>query len=99
MKTLRRPLALLMLTIVLIAAVAAWVWADNSANRGISFTTTPEALPVRPALGVNLFDLHPQPDPPAGTGETPRSASRCPPQRRATACGSNRAAAARPTAS
>lgn len=64
MNTLRRlrlP-ALLLLNLLLLAALAAVVWADNAANRGITFTAAPEPLPVRPPLGVNLFNLHLEPD-------------------------------------
>ncbi len=69
MNTLRRlrlP-ALLALDLLLLVALAAVVWADNAANRGIAFTAAPEPLPARPEIGVNLFNLHLEPDPAAVT--------------------------------
>lgn len=66
LRRLRLP-ALLLLDLLLIVAFAALVWADNGANRGIAFTAAPEPLPPRPALGVNLFNLHLEPDPAAVT--------------------------------
>lgn len=69
MNTLRRlrlP-ALLALDLLLLVALAAALWADNAANRGIAFTPAPEPLPARPDLGVNLFNLHLEPNPAAVT--------------------------------
>ncbi|HMQ29545.1 MAG TPA: O-antigen ligase family protein [Chloroflexaceae bacterium] len=66
LRRLRLP-ALLALDLLLLVALAAVVWADNAANRGIAFTPAPEPLPARPELGVNLFSLHLEPDPAAVT--------------------------------
>ncbi len=69
MNTLRRlrlP-ALLLLDLLLLAAFAAVVWADNAANRGIVFSPTPGPAGDPPPVGVNLFNLHLEPDPAAVT--------------------------------
>ncbi len=55
--------ALLLLDLLLLATVAALVWFDNAANRGITFAPPPAAQASGPALGVNLFNLHLEPDP------------------------------------
>lgn len=71
MRTPRRarlPL-LLLLDLLLLAALAAVVWLDNAANRGITFAPAPPPIPGGgpPSLGVNLFNLHLEPDPQAVT--------------------------------
>jgi hypothetical protein len=71
MSTLRRvtlPL-LLALDLLLVAALAGFVWLDNAANRGITFAPAPPPIPRGgpPAVGVNLFNLHLEPDPAAVT--------------------------------
>ena len=55
--------ALLLLDLLLLGAFAAVVWGDNAAHRGIAFTPTPTPISGGPALGVNLFNLHLEPDP------------------------------------
>ncbi len=71
MNTLRHarlPL-LLLLDLLLLVALGAVVWFDNAANRGITFAPAPGPIPGGgpPALGVNLFGLHLEPDPAAVT--------------------------------
>lgn len=63
----QRLLPLLLLDVVLVVALAAVVWADNAANRGITFTPDPRPIPFAegPVLGVNLFNIHLEPDPEA----------------------------------
>ncbi|GAB4438101.1 MAG: O-antigen ligase family protein [Chloroflexi bacterium OHK40] len=58
---------LLMLNALILAAMAAVVWLDNAANRGITFTPGPEPIPHAggPVVGVNLFNIHLEPDPEA----------------------------------
>ena len=55
--------ALLLLDLLLLSTFAAVVWGDNATNRGIIFTPTPTPISGGPALGVNLFNLHLEPDP------------------------------------
>jgi O-antigen ligase len=60
---------LLLLHLFLLAALAGLVWFDNAANRGITFQPDPMPRPGAngPVLGVNLFNLHLEPDPEAVT--------------------------------
>ncbi len=55
------------LTLALLAALGVVVWADNAANRGLTFTPDPRPIPFAggPILGVNLYNLHLEPDPAA----------------------------------
>jgi hypothetical protein len=65
---MKRPLLpLLLLDVLLLAAVAATVWLDNAANRGVAFAPAPPPIPRGgpPAIGVNLFNIHLEPDPAA----------------------------------
>ncbi len=66
LRRVRLPL-LLLLDLLLIAALVAVVWLDNAANRGITFIPDPRPIPFAdgPTLGVNLFNLHLEPDPAA----------------------------------
>lgn len=58
---------LLLLDLLLCVALAAFVWTDNAANRGITFRPDPRPIPFAggPILGVNLFNIHLEPDPEA----------------------------------
>ncbi|MCU0494024.1 MAG: polymerase, partial [Chloroflexaceae bacterium] len=64
----RRPvprlLLLLAVSLALLIALVALVWFDNEANRGV--VATPPTAPIPhgdgPQLGVNLFNLHVEPD-------------------------------------
>lgn len=60
-----RLLLLLPVNLLLLALLAATIWFDNAANRGIVFTPdpTPIAYADGPRLGVNAFNLHVEPDP------------------------------------
>ncbi len=51
----------------LLATLAATVWLDNAANRGIVFSAGPAPIPFAdgPAVGVNLYNLPFEPDPAA----------------------------------
>jgi O-antigen ligase len=59
----------LLLIGALLLALGAAFWADNALNRGIDYTPDPQ--PVRwangPQVGVNVFNLHVEPDPHAVT--------------------------------
>jgi len=63
----QRLLLLLLLDLLLLAALAAVVWADNAVNRGVTFTPDPRPIPFAggPVLGVNLFNIHLEPEPEA----------------------------------
>jgi O-antigen ligase len=58
---------LLLLNLFLLALLAGFVWFDNAANRGITFQPAPQPIPGArgPVLGVNLFNMHLEPDPAA----------------------------------
>ncbi len=58
---------LLLLNLSLLALLAGMVWFDNAANRGITFQPDPAPIPGArgPVLGVNLFNIHLEPDPAA----------------------------------
>jgi hypothetical protein len=51
---------------LLIAALGILVWFDNAANRGITYTPDPTTSPLPwstgPRVGVNVFNLHLEPD-------------------------------------
>ncbi|MBX0329737.1 polymerase [Oscillochloris sp. ZM17-4] len=57
----------LLLLLVLLAALAATVWLDNAANRGVTFRAAGPPIPFSdgPAVGVNLYNLQFEPDPAA----------------------------------
>jgi O-antigen ligase len=65
----RRLLLLLLLCGVLLVALAATIWVDNALNRGITYTPDPEPIPWadEPQVGVNVYNLHLEPDPAAVT--------------------------------
>jgi hypothetical protein len=66
--TRRARLALLLLLhLILLVLLAGVVWFDNAAQRGITFTPNPIPIPGAngPVLGVNLFNIHLEPDPAA----------------------------------
>lgn len=65
--TRRARLALLLLLdLALLAALAAAVWFDNAANRGITYNPNPEhTFAAGPTLGVNLYNIQYEPDPEA----------------------------------
>jgi O-antigen ligase len=56
---------LLLLNLFLLALLAGFVWFDNAANRGITFQPATQPIPDArgPVLGVNLFNIHLEPDP------------------------------------
>ncbi len=60
-----RLLLLLLANLVLLLALAAVIWLDNGVNRGITYTPDPTPIPwanqVEP--GVNVYNLHLEPDP------------------------------------
>jgi hypothetical protein len=60
---------LLLLDLLLVAGLAAVVWLDNAANRGITYAPAPPPVPRGgPAsVGVNMFNIHLEPDPAAVT--------------------------------
>ena len=62
---MRRLLLLLPLGALLLGALAAATWLDNSANRGVTYIPDETPLPYAdgPQVGVNLFNLHAEPDP------------------------------------
>ena len=62
-----RPALLLTIQLLLIVALAAFVWFDNSLHRGITFHPPPPPAVggSGPILGVNLFNIHLEPDPAA----------------------------------
>lgn len=66
-RSLLRLFVFLLLDIVLLAAFAAMVWFDNSTNRGITYTPDPTHAPLHwedgPVVGVNVYNLHMEPDP------------------------------------
>ncbi len=55
------------LLFALLAALAATVWLDNAANRGVTYRAGAEPIPFTdgPAVGVNLYNLPFEPDPAA----------------------------------
>ncbi|MBP1467167.1 O-antigen ligase family protein [Candidatus Chloroploca sp. M-50] len=60
-----RLVALLLLNGLLLVSFAGFVWADNALHRGVVFTPDPEPIPQAdgPTLGINLFNVHLEPDP------------------------------------
>ncbi|NCC35094.1 MAG: polymerase, partial [Chloroflexia bacterium] len=60
-----RLVALLLLNSLLLVSFAGFVWADNALHRGVVFTPDPEPIPLAdgPTLGINLFNVHLEPDP------------------------------------
>ncbi len=62
-----RPPLLLAIQLLLAVVVALFVWFDNSLHRGITFHPLPPPVAdgSGPALGVNLFNIHLEPDPAA----------------------------------
>ncbi len=62
---MKRLLLLLPLGALLLGALAAAVWFDNGANRGVAFAPPARPLPHAdgPQVGVNLLNLHAEPDP------------------------------------
>ncbi len=58
---------LLLLDGILLVLFGAFVWIDNSHNRGIACDPDPAAVPTRwidgPVVGVNVYNLHMEPDP------------------------------------
>jgi hypothetical protein len=62
---MKRVLLLLPLGALLLGALAAAAWFDNGANRGVTFTPPARPLPQAdgPQVGVNLLNLHAEPDP------------------------------------
>jgi hypothetical protein len=69
---LYRLLLLLLLDIVLLVAFVSFIWFDNAINRGITYTPDPNSQPIAwadagPQIGVNVFNLHLEPDPTAVT--------------------------------
>ncbi|MBC8075919.1 MAG: cellulase family glycosylhydrolase, partial [Chloroflexales bacterium] len=62
---MKRLLLLLPLGALLLGALAAAAWLDNSANRGVTYIPPSTPLPYAdgPQVGVNLLNLHAEPDP------------------------------------
>jgi O-antigen ligase len=60
-----RLAGLLLLIGALLLALAATFWADNALNRGIDYTPDPQPVTWAdgPQVGVNVFNLHVEPDP------------------------------------
>ncbi len=60
-----RLLLLLLVNLALLLAFAAVIWFDNAFNRGITYTPdpTPIAWADGPQVGVNVYNLHLEPDP------------------------------------
>lgn len=60
-----RLLLLLLGNLALLLAFAAVIWFDNAFNRGITYTPdpTPIAWADGPQVGVNVYNLHLEPDP------------------------------------
>ncbi len=60
-----RLLLLLLINLALLLAFAAVIWFDNAFNRGITYTPdpTPIAWADGPQVGVNVYNLHLEPDP------------------------------------
>jgi hypothetical protein len=74
MLSLRNPLlrlSLFLLTsLLLLLSFGALIWYDNALHRGITFrpaSTTPIGSGTGPQLGVNLYNIHLEPDPNAVT--------------------------------
>ena len=68
----RSLLLLLLLDVLLLGAFGAFIWYDNATNRGIAYNLSPDdQAPVRwvdgPLVGVNVYNLHMEPDPTAVT--------------------------------
>lgn len=67
----KNVLLLLVFDIVLLALLAVVIWFDNALNRGITFSPDPNTIPVRwidgTQFGVNVYNLHMEPDPEAVT--------------------------------
>jgi O-antigen ligase len=63
----RTTLAALLFLLLLLPSLAAAVWADNALRRGIAEAAAelPPPAVAGPALGVNLFNVHLEPDPDA----------------------------------
>ncbi len=66
----RLPLALRLLLLTLLngvlgLALVAVIWFDNSLNRGITFRPDPQPIPhsAGPLVGVNLYQIHLEPNP------------------------------------
>lgn len=71
-KPFRALLLLLVCDVLLLLAFGVFVWFDNAFNRGITYTPDPNSQPIPfadtgPTLGVNVFNLHLEPDPAAVT--------------------------------
>lgn len=60
-----RLLLLLLLNGGLVLALAATIWFDNSFNRGVVYRPAPQPIPhsTGPLVGVNLYQIHLEPDP------------------------------------
>lgn len=68
---MRRLLLLLFLDSVLLVAAGCFIWFDNALYRGITYTPDPASEPILytdgPRVGVNVYNLHLEPDPAAVT--------------------------------
>ncbi|NJK80304.1 MAG: cellulase family glycosylhydrolase [Chloroflexaceae bacterium] len=64
-RLLLRLAVLLAVSGVLLLVLAAIIWFDNGFNRGIVYQPAPEPIPLTagPQVGVNLYQLHLEPDP------------------------------------
>lgn len=60
-----RLAGLLLLNALLLLALVVVVWLDNSFNRGITYRPAPDPIPWSqgPQVGVNVYNLHLEPDP------------------------------------
>jgi hypothetical protein len=64
-RTSARLLILLLVDLLLLVALAAVIWFDNAVNRGITYTPDPTPIPWanEVQVGVNVYNLHLEPDP------------------------------------